>query len=280
MVVIGLFTSPGVLNEPDYVNKKLFHWIHSSGATCKTIDYNTEALNNQLDKVDGLVMGGGAVESKNHTKEQREKLFQTYAAAFSYANTLNKMAKISFPIFTICLGCEMMMLIKNQSPDFKLLDKVEVDGKRKLSFGVDSELKRAFPTKMLDSMATTNCVVQHHFMGVKIGSPLYNSFNEIGLVVLGTDTSPQGVYVNMVKYVGLPYYGIMWHPEKAWNELSKKVALQLSKFLKLECKCRTHFCLNDSSSMLHVRKTVGRQVSLLRKHSSTRKRSKRRRASS
>lgn len=279
MVVIGLFTTPGTINQPDFVNKDLFHWIQLSGATCRTIDYNTEALTHQLEKVDGIVMGGGAIESKDHTKEQRERLFKTYSETFIYANQRN-LHFTRFPILGICQGCEMMILIKNKTSDFGQLDKIEVDEKRPVTFQTDSVLRRAFSKKMLGRMATTNCVVYSHRMGVKQGSTLENSFDEIGLYVLGTDTSRQGIYVNMVRDVALPYYGIMWHPEKAWDNFSKKVALQLSIFLKLECKCTTQFCFNDSRSVLHLRKTPRGQVSLLRQRCKTRKRSKRRRTSS
>ena len=277
MVVIGLFTRPGILDEPDYINKKLYHWIESSGAKCRTIDYNAEALNAELDTVDGLVFGGGAVESKNHTDEQRERLFETYSIVYAYANKRNQ--ECSFPIFGICQGCEMMILTKNRIRNFKKLDKVTVHGRRTATFAVDSDLKRVFSPDVLACMATTRCTVQDHNLGVKIGSALFNSFKDVGIVLLGVASSPQGRYVNMIKDVAFPYYGIMWHPELAWNNFSTKVALKLSFFLKLQCKSTTQHFVNDSSSMFHVRKTPRRQVPILRQHRETRKRGKGRRAS-
>lgn len=276
MVVIGLFTSPGKFHEPDYVNKLLFQWIESSGAKCKSIDYRSKALHVQLAELDGLVFAGGAVESKHHSDEQRNWLFEAYSNAYQFANIQNILTH--FPIMSICLGCEMMILLKNRTRNFKLLDKVEVDEMKPVSFSIDSPLKRAFPPKVIEKMAAVPCSVQHHNLGVKVGSKLHNAFDEIGLLDLGYSDSPQGKYVNMVKDVALPYYGIMWHPEKACNAFSKQVALQLSKFLKLECRSKS--VQNDSRPMFHMRKASGRQVSLLRKHRSTRKRSKRRRASS
>jgi len=275
MVVIGLFTNPGKLGEPDYVNKQLFEWIESSGAFCRSIDYRSERLDAQLDKVDGLVMGGGAVESKNHSNDQREWLFQAYATAYHYANVRNIVTH--FPILAICLGCEMMILLKNRSRNFKSLDKVEVHDPRPVSFVLDSPLKRAFDPRYLEKMAAVPCGFQNHHMGVKVGSPLHNSFPELELLALGYGDSPQGRYVNMVKHVALPYYGIMWHPENAFDAFSKEIALQLSNFLKLESIRKP--VQNDSSSVFHVRQASGRQVQVLRKNSSTRKRGKRRGAS-
>lgn len=275
MVVIGLFTNPGKLHEPDFVNKELFQWIESSGATCRSIDYRSRALASELDAVDGLVMGGGAVESKDHSDEQREWLFQAYADAYSYANVINTLHH--FPILGICLGCEMMILLKNRTRDFKLLDKVEVDEAKPISFVMDSPLKRGFDPRYLEKMAAVPCGVQQHHMGVLMGSPLHNSFDELYLFTLGYNDSPQGKYVSMVKDAGLPYYGIMWHPEKAKDVFSKVIALQLLNFLKLEC--RRKGVQNDSRSMLHVRKASRRQVPVLRKSGSRRKRGKRRGAS-
>jgi gamma-glutamyl-gamma-aminobutyrate hydrolase PuuD len=262
MVTIGLFTNPGINGKPDYMNKELYKWIESCGAACKSIDYTSSHLEVELATVHGVVMGGGAVENKAHSQKQRDALFDAYSATFQYAK------RRGLPVLAICLGCQMTILLSAGSRSFRDLDRVEMFGETTLSFVADASMRNAFTNRA--ELATSPCVAQRHRYGVKLGSTLLKGVN---LISIGD--SPQGKYANMVQVKGYPFFGIMWHPEKAWNEQSVKVSTQLFDFFKLECRKVKRGRRNDSRSMLHVRQTPRRQVPLLRPNSTARKRARR-----
>jgi anthranilate/para-aminobenzoate synthase component II len=262
--MIGLFTNPGVSGKPDFVNKRLVGWIELSGARCVAIDYKTSWLKDELDKVDGVVMGGGFVESDvTHTEEQRAALFDSYAATYAYANKRNKRGR--FAIFAICLGMEMTMMLQMGTRWFHDLDKVVAVQASTLHVSPTSRMAKAF-TPMLCAMRNKKCVVQNHSMAL-----LANRRKEISPFRV---SSLDGSHINAMEHPFYPYYGVMFHPEKAWNALSEKVALKMSIFFKEECTNK-----NDSSTMRHVRQTTRGQIPVLRQHRTLRKRGERGRAS-
>ena len=262
--MIGLFTNPGVSGKPDFVNKRLVRWIEVSGARCVAIDYKTVSLKDELDKINGVVMGGGFIESNvTHTEEQRTALFDSYAATYDYANKRNKRGR--FAIFAICLGMEMTMLLQMGTRCFHALDKVVAVRQSTLHVSPTSRMAKAF-TPMLSDMRNKKCVVQNHTLALNL--PRQNEIAPFRV------TSLHGSHINAMEHPLYPYYGVMFHPEKAWNAWSEKVALKMSIFFKEECTNK-----NDSSTMRHVRQTTRGQIPVLRQHRTLRKRGERGRAS-
>ena len=74
---------------------------------------------------------------------------------------------------------------------------------------------------MRPEMASTPCSEQHHTYGVDV-TPM----KEIRIL------STQDDYVNILKYKDYPFYGVMFHVERPFDDFSADVSLQFALFLK------------------------------------------------
>ena len=212
--MIAVIESPG--NSPDnYVA-----WIESAGIIPVRIPYTIpkEDLLQCLQRVDGVLWTGGAVEKSKYDKERPiylDTLYTTFEAAKKYNNNKN----IPYPIFGICQGLEMLYLFRDGKPETIDLPKRVASKNTPITFKGKSDLRDWF--SMRPEMARTPCSEQHHTYGVDI-----KSMKEIRVL------STQDDYVNILKYKDYPFYGVMFHVERPFDAFSADVSLQFALFLK------------------------------------------------
>ena len=201
-------------------NTNCISWLESVGIIPIRIPYNIpkEDLLLCLQRVNGVLWTGGAIEKTKYDKE-RPIYLDTLYTSFEVAKKYNK--NINYPIFGICQGLEMLYLFKDGKKDTFDLPR-HVDNKATpITFKRKSLLRDWFSKKMLDEMARTPCAVQNHTYGVAI-----QLMKEIRVL------STQDDYVNILKYKDYPFYGVMFHPERPFDDFSEKVSKEFALFLK------------------------------------------------
>ncbi len=210
--MIAVIESPG--NSPDnYVA-----WLESVGIVPVRIPYTIpkEDLLQCLQRVDGVVWTGGAIEKSKYDKERPiylDTLYTTFEAAKKY----NK--STPYPIFGICQGLEMLYLFRNGKPETIDLPKRVANQNTPITF--KKSILRDWFTSMLDEMAHTPCSEQHHTYGVDV-----KPMKDIRIL------STQDDYVNILKYKDYPFYGVMFHVERPFDAFSANVSKQFALFLK------------------------------------------------
>ena len=210
--MIAVIESPG--NSPDnYVA-----WLESVGIIPVRIPYTIpkEDLLHCLQRVDGVVWTGGAVEKTKYDKE-RPIYLDTLYTTFEVAKKYNKSAP--YPIFGICQGLEMLYLFRDGKPTTIDLPKHIASGNTPITFKGKSILRDWF--SMQPEIARTPCSEQHHTYGVDI-----QPMKEIRIL------STQDDYVNILKYKDYPFYGVMFHVERPFDAFSANVSKEFALFLK------------------------------------------------
>jgi len=210
--MIAVIESPG--NSPDnYVA-----WLESVGIVPVRIPYTIpkEDLLHCLQRVDGVLWTGGAIEKSKYDKERPiylDTLYTTFEAAKKYNQN------IPYPIFGICQGLEMLYLFRDGKPTTIDLPKHIASKNTPITFKGKSILRDWF--SMLPEMATTPCSEQHHTYGVNI-----KPMKEIRVL------STQDDYVNILEYKDFPFYGVMFHVERPFDDFSTKISMHFALFLK------------------------------------------------
>jgi gamma-glutamyl-gamma-aminobutyrate hydrolase PuuD len=209
--MMAVIESPG--NSPDnYVA-----WLESVGIPV-LIPYNIPKgdLLYCLQRVDGVVWTGGAIEKTKYDKE-RPVYLDTLYTTFEAAKKYNK--NVPYPIFGICQGLEMLYLFRDGKPTTIDLPKHVANENTPITFR-KSILRDWFST-MRTEMARTPCSEQHHTYGVDI-----QPMKDIRIL------STQDDYVNILKYKDYPFYGVMFHVERPFDAFSATVSKQFALFLK------------------------------------------------
>ena len=210
--MMAVIESPG--NSPDnYVA-----WLESVGIIPVLIPYNIPKgdLLYCLQRVDGVVWTGGAIE-KSKYDDVRPIYLDTLYTTFEEAKKYNK--KVPYPIFGICQGLEMLYLFRDGKPETLDLPKHVASGNTPITF--KKSILRDWFSPMLDEMARTPCSEQHHTYGVDI-----QSMKDIRIL------SVQDDYVNILKYKDYPFYGVMFHVERPFDDFSANVSKEFALFLK------------------------------------------------
>jgi len=215
--MIAVIESPG--NSPD----NYIAWLESVDIIPVCIPYTIpkDDLLLCLQRVDGVLWTGGAIEKSKYDKERPiylDTLYTTFEVAKKY----------NYPIFGICQGLEMLYLFREGKKDIDLPIQID-DGPTLITFKGKSTLRDWFSKSMLEEMSRTPCSEQHHTYGVSI-----QPMKEIRVL------STQADYVNILKYKDYPFYGVMFHVERPFDDFSAKVSMRFALFLKSLLQHESH----------------------------------------
>jgi len=211
--MMAVIESPG--NSPDnYVA-----WLESVGIISVLIPYNIPKgdLLYCLQRVDGVLWTGGAIEKTKYDKERPiylDTLYTTFEAAKKYNDK-----GIPYPLWGICQGLEMLYLFRDGKPTTIDLPKHIANKNTPITFR--KSILRDWFSPMLDEMARNPCSEQHHTYGVDV-----QPMNDIRIL------STQDDYVNILKYKDYPFYGLMFHVERPFDAFSANVSKEFALFLK------------------------------------------------
>jgi len=204
-----------VIESPGNSTDNCMSWLESVGIIPIRIPYTIlkDDLILCLQRVDGVLWTGGAIEKHKYDKE-RPIYLDTLYTSFEVAK------REKLPIIGICQGLEMLYLFRKGKPSTIVLPKRDANAKTPITFKRKSVLRDWF-SPMLDEMSHTPCSVQHHTYGVEI-----EPMKEISVL------STQDNYVNILKYKDYPFYGLMFHVERPFDDFSSSVSRQFALFFK------------------------------------------------
>ena len=225
---IGIIAHPqaggGIQYPTNYVN-----WVRMSGANPVIIPYDVPSIQlyTHLHEVNGLVFTGGDIETAKYTKKEYTTYIKTIQKCIHKAKEYNEDG-VYFPLWGICLGFELMILLEqNKSIDtlFQDIEPYEYYGESTLQFTQIPNLIRSYftPTE-IKQFKKTRCVIHRHNYGFK--KKMYPF-----LVTVAVDRG----YISMVEFKEYPFFGCQFHVEHPYNEASTYISYKLSMFFKEEC---------------------------------------------
>jgi len=216
-----------------YIYQSYITWAEWAGAGVVLIPYDCKNLDEYFAMVDGFVWVGGGIENmKTHSPTQYTKLMRVYKRAYEYAVRQNK--KRSFPIFGICLGFYLLVMLGEGVEEhmFRRLEKVEKFGEGPLTFEGVSEIRGLFTVEEQRKLARGRVTNHMHHLGFLESSAFVRGWKKVRVV------SVEDEFVNMIEFKDYPFYGCQWHPDRPLSALAEKVSLRLIEFVT--AKCETH----------------------------------------
>jgi len=222
---IGIIALPKHPKIENYIE-----WVQSIGATAVIIPYSITktALHKQMDKMQGVIWTGGAIETERYSEHQRMMFLTTLQRCFIQAKEYNDHGRY-FPIWGSCLGFEMIVLMGEEVPLAHFFDNIQShkrSGHDTITFLPEhSRLKEFFPLKLRNEMARIPCATHHHTLGFNI-NPVPH------MRIVSVDSG----FINMIEYVNYPFYGVQFHPERPFSPFSGEITRQFGLFLLKECK--------------------------------------------
>lgn len=244
LTIVGILSIPTTasasLGATSYIPQSYVKWIEMQGARVVPIQYDLppQMMNVILNQIDGVLFIGGAIErnviEKNHYK---------YLASMRYITAKiieQNMNGNHFPIFSICLGFELLPIvamdsnISRQSDAFlnnnKISDFTHIGGstmkftnltKEEEQLMVTKPLHHEFTTKDKFDFANGNNIYNYHNKSFLMDEKYMKEYEEFLKVVTYTEHKGKK-YVSMYQFKSLPFYGVQFHPEKVLYEFIKE----------------------------------------------------------
>lgn len=207
-----------VIESPGNRIHTYMSWLESGGLIPVRIPYDIpkEELLLCLQKVNGVVWTGGAIEKAKYDAV-RPTYINTLRTTFEVAKRNNDAGR-RYPLWGICQGLEFLALFQEGNHDITALPKHKADSNLPITFTGTSAIRTWF-APLEEEMKRRPCSVHHHTYGV---DPIP------GIKPL----SIQDGYVNILKYKEYPFYGLMFHVERPFDDFSEKVSEHFALFLK------------------------------------------------
>lgn len=234
--VIGVLSIPtntdATLGATSYIPQSYVKWAELHGARVVPIQYDLPIpiINGLLNQINGLLLIGGTIEGyvveKNHYK---------FLSALKYI--VKKITHFNlignhFPIFSICLGFELLPIIAmyedvSQHSDCfinnKQISTFRDVGKAKINFSkITKEEEKAmlcdvpskyFTKEEIKKIEGGDNVYMFHNKSFLMDEKYMKQYNKF-LQVTATTKKHDKEYVSMYQFLSLPFYGVQFHPEK------------------------------------------------------------------
>jgi gamma-glutamyl hydrolase len=224
---IGIIAHPQVGGDIQYPTNYV-HWVRLSGAVPVVIPYNISSIHlyQKMNEVSGLVFTGGDIETSKYTKTQYTTYLKTIQRCIRKSKTYNDHG-IYYPIWGICLGFELLLLLEESDDLPNLFQGIEIRehySSSSLHFtSAKSRITSYFTPTEIRRFKKTQCVIHRHTYSFKKKHPF--------LITVALD---QG-YISMFEFKDYPFYGCQFHVEHPFNDASTYISYKLSMFLKEEC---------------------------------------------
>ncbi len=258
--VVGILTSPISNDNKDiaksYLYKSYVQWAKLGGVRVIPLQYNLpkHILRILLNQINGVIMIGGSVcNLKKYDYSTYKQYIGTSSFIIDYAKNENKRQNY-FPLFSICLGFEIMGILSQyksvKKAGEKFINKTAIDnvknsGPGKLYFTDNkSKIKSLFSSKELKLVKEKPSVFYHHTMSFDLNKPYVDKIKK-DFTVVSTDKKNGIEYITGVESKHYPFYATLYHPEKPLFITTKNmpkgkavelVSKKLSKFFSDECK--------------------------------------------
>ncbi|KAM1057720.1 hypothetical protein ACFX2A_031629 [Malus domestica] len=217
--VIGILSHPGDgasgrlsnASTASYIAASYVKFVESAGARVIPLIYNEppDILFQKLDLVNGVLFTGGWAKSGLYY-DVAERIFKKIIE--------NNDAGDHFPLYTICLGFELLAMIISKNK--KILESFSaVDAASTLQFTenavIEGTVFQRFPPDLLKKLSTDCLVMQNHKYGISPERLTENENLSSFFKILTTCTDEDDkVYVSTVHAYNYPVTAFQWHPEK------------------------------------------------------------------
>jgi len=259
-IVIGILTSP-ISKQFDhiarsYLYKSYVQWAKLYGAKVIPLQYNLpkHILRILLKQINGVIMIGGSVPNlKKYNYETYKHYIGTSHFILEYAKNENK-HKNYYPIFSICLGFEILGVLSQydsvKKAGDKFLERTAIDniknyGAGKLYFTDNkTKMKSIFSKNEINLLREKPCVYYHHKMSFDLNKPYINKIKK-DYTIVSTDKKQDIEYPTAFESKKFPFYATLYHPEKPLfihkkgmpkGKAVEIVSNKLSLFFFNECK--------------------------------------------
>ena len=258
---IGILSVPMTISKQKYTHSYIpasyVKWLEMNHARVIPIPYDSPhgVLDMVLNQVNGVLFIGGQVDH-NMIDNEYIRFIETFEYIFNHAKRSNNSGNY-FPLFSICLGMEMLAMINEGSkkliPNYVkkkgISDVAGRNNNAKLYFSKKkSRLSSIFTEEELSEFRKTSCVFQNHGLGFPENAAYMKKWNKHWDTIAtskGTDKKRED-YVSILEYKKYPFYGLQFHPEKVLFEweidsigrapIFRNISHKLSKFFVSECK--------------------------------------------
>lgn len=219
--VIGIITVP---LSPDkkyykvcgdsYIASAHVNMLKRVGLDVIAIPYTTTKYEYYLSRINGLYFPSGGVFALNS-----KEYYNCCKNFMINAMLLNDNGQ-TFPIWGGCMGMQQMMMIADNMDNLDLLETFDSFDNLNLTlkFITDPRESRLFKNideKFLFKLATENCTLNNHKMGLSLETFKANPRISCIFKVLTTSFDRQGVeFVSTIEAHNYPFYGFQWHPER------------------------------------------------------------------
>lgn len=232
--MIGIIAAPSIINQihcgHSYLYLAYIRWIEMANEIAIIIPYDIreDKLMEILQRVNGVVWVGGAVENKKtHTTQQYNDLVNTLFITYQYAISENNKGNY-YPIWGTCLGMDMLIMFVKEKHE-NIIDSMKPYSKKgdySCTFtSSPSRLKSWFSSQMQQEMKKQPCVYHIHDYG-------NDSVPKDKVRIV----SMHDKFINAIEFIHYPFYGVQFHPEQPHNDFAITVSEQFSLFFKEECK--------------------------------------------
>jgi gamma-glutamyl hydrolase len=237
-IVIGVLSIPTTtgasLGATSYIPQSYVKWLEMHGARVVPImfDIPKQIINVILNQIDGLLLIGGTIES-----------IVVQKAHYRFLSTLryivNKITHFNlignhFPIFSICLGFQLLPMICDECSVDKISDNFV--NHKKISFlrkygpepvkflpvenrdmTVSPPMQDYFSKTDKDEIARDSCTAMIHNKSFIMNAKYMKEYNKY-INVTATSSADGKQYVAAYQFKSLPFYGVQFHPEKVFYE--------------------------------------------------------------
>ncbi len=280
-IVIGVLSIPTTtgtaLGATSYIPQSYVKWLEMHGARVVPIVYDIpkQMINVLLNQIDGLLLIGGTIESI-----VVQKAHYRFLSSLKYIiNKINHFNLIGnhFPIFSICLGFELLLMICNEcdvskmSSNFMNHNKISYlreYGPSAVNFEPVKNKEMLVSKPMQDFFTATEkrmiaiepCTAMIHNKSFVIGAPYMKEYEKYVNVTAVSKAKGKN-YVAAYQFKSLPYYGVQFHPEKVFFEhiqeniphgaTAKMFSSKLCKMFLKECSKNYNihvFGVNDDAN--------------------------------
>lgn len=231
-----------------YIPSAYVKYIESGGSRVMPIRviYNTEYYEDIFQKINGLLLIGGAADLMKSDFARVAKIFFDLALKANDAGDF-------FPIWGTCMGMQQLsVLVAGQN----LLSKTTAENvAMPLNFTADAYMSRmfqGFPSDLMKATGQEPLTGNFHHYGLTIKTFQENEKLSDFFTILSTNIADNGEdFISTIEAKKYPIYGVQWHPEVnrfMWD--SKKNfphsyhAVQLSTLL-------SEFFVNEGRRSLH-----------------------------
>jgi len=225
---IGIISHPKEGTDTYDYPTNYANWVRMSGAIPVILPFHLSSIQlyKELHEIDGLVFTGGDIEKPKYTHQQYTTYIKTVQRCLRKAKEYNDHG-VYFPVWGICLGFELMLLLETNpsiSTLFQNVENHEHYAESTLQFTSSSVLKSYFTPTEIKRFSRTRCVLhRHNYVFRRRAYPFVKT--------VAVDNG----YISMFEFKEYPFYGCQFHVEHPYNDASLYISYKLSMFLKEEC---------------------------------------------